>query len=135
MIVGVGNDLLKIDRMSATYERTHGKIAKRILGPQEYQVFLDRSARNTKRGLAYLCTRFAAKEAFSKAIGLGMRFPMTWQSVQTLNDPSGKPYLVCNGALLEWMQAKAWSGIVTITDEHDMVSAVVIVTQDSTKDS
>jgi holo-[acyl-carrier protein] synthase len=105
------------------------------LGPQEYQVFLDRSTRNTKRGLAYLCTRFAAKEAFSKGIGLGMRFPMTWQSVQTLNDSSGKPYLIYSGALRDWMQSRAWSAHVTITDEHDIVSAVVLVTQDMNKDS
>jgi holo-[acyl-carrier protein] synthase len=135
MIIGVGNDLLKIDRMAATFERTNGRIAKRILGPEEYQVFLQRSERHAKRGLAYLCTRFAAKEAFSKAIGLGMRFPMTWQSVQTLNDPSGKPKLVCSGALQTWMQDKNWTGMVTLTDENDIVSAVVIVMQDVSKSS
>jgi len=115
--------------MAATYERTQGRIAQRILGPQEYQVFLARQARNAKRGLAYLCTRFAAKEAFSKGIGLGMRFPMTWQSVQTLNDPSGKPYLTYHGALQNLMQEKGWSAQVTLTDEMEIVSAVVIVTQ------
>jgi holo-[acyl-carrier protein] synthase len=129
MVVGIGNDLLKIERMAATYERTQGRIAQRILGPQEYQVFLARQARNAKRGLAYLCTRFAAKEAFSKGIGLGMRFPMTWQSVQTLNDPSGKPYLTYHGALQNLMQEKGWSAQVTLTDEMEIVSAVVIVTQ------
>ena len=129
MVIGIGNDLLKIERMAATYERTQGRIAQRILGPQEYQVFLARQARNAKRGLAYLCTRFAAKEAFSKGIGLGMRFPMTWQSVQTLNDPSGKPYLTYHGALQNLMQEKGWSAQVTLTDEMEIVSAVVIVTQ------
>jgi holo-[acyl-carrier protein] synthase len=129
MVVGIGNDLLKIERMAATYKRTQGRIAKRILGPQEYQVFLARQERNAKRGLAYLCTRFAAKEAFSKGIGLGMRFPMMWQSVQTLNYPSGKPYLTYHGALQEFMQEKGWSAQVTLTDEMEMVSAVVIVTK------
>jgi holo-[acyl-carrier protein] synthase len=129
MVIGIGNDLLKIERMAATYERTQGRIAQRILGPQEYEVFLARQARNAKRGLAYLCTRFAAKEAFSKGIGLGMRFPMTWQSVQTLNDPSGKPYLTYHGALQNLMQEKGWSAQVTLTDEMEIVSAVVIVTQ------
>jgi len=129
MVVGIGNDLLKIERMAATYERTQGRIAQRILGPQEYSVFLARQKRNTQRGLAYLCTRFAAKEAFSKGIGLGMRYPMTWQSVQTLNEPSGKPYLTYHGALQEFMQKKGWSAQVTLTDEMEIVSAVVIVTQ------
>jgi holo-[acyl-carrier protein] synthase len=58
-----------------------------------------------------------------------MRFPMTWQSVQTLNDPSGKPYLTYHGALQNLMQEKGWSAQVTLTDEMEIVSAVVIVTQ------
>ncbi len=130
MLIGVGNDLLHIERMAKTYERTGGRIAQRILGPQEYQVFLARKDRNAKRGLAYLCTRFAAKEAFSKGIGLGMRYPMTWQSVQTLNDSTGKPYLKYSGALETFMLERKWSALVTLTDEIEMVSAVVIVSQD-----
>jgi len=129
VVVGIGNDLLHIERMAKTYERTQGRIAQRILGPEEYQVFLARKARNAKRGMAYLCTRFAAKEAFSKGIGLGMHFPMTWQSVQTLNESSGKPYLKYSGALAQLMQERGWSAQVTITDEIEMVSAVVIVTK------
>ena len=54
---------------------------------------------------------------------------MTWQSVQTLNDPSGKPYLLYSGALETFMQERQWSALVTITDEVEMVSAVVIVTK------
>jgi holo-[acyl-carrier protein] synthase len=131
MLIGVGNDLLHIGRMTKTYERTGGRIAQRILGPQEYPVFLARQARNAKRGMAYLCTRFAAKEAFSKGIGLGMRFPMTWQSVQTLNDSTGKPYLIYSGALKTFMEERQWSAMVTITDEVEMVSAVVIVSQNT----
>jgi holo-[acyl-carrier protein] synthase len=127
MVVGIGNDLLHIERMVKTYERTGGRIALRILGPQEYQVFLARKERNHKRGMAYLCTRFAAKEAFSKAIGLGMHVPMTWQSVQVLNEPSGKPYLIYSGELLSWMNERHWFAEVTITDEQEIVSSVVIV--------
>lgn len=131
MVVGIGNDLLHIERMAKTYERTQGRIAQRILGQEEYQVFLARKTRNAKRGMAYLCTRFAAKEAFSKGIGLGMHYPMTWQSVQTLNETSGKPYLKYSGALAQFMQERGWSAQVTITDEIEMVSAVVIVTKDA----
>lgn len=131
MVVGIGNDLLHIERMAKTYERTQGRIAQRILGPEEYQVFLARKACNAKRGMAYLCTRFAAKEAFSKGIGLGMHYPMTWQSVQTLNETSGKPYLKYSGALAQLMQERGWSAQVTITDEIEMVSAVVIVTKNA----
>jgi holo-[acyl-carrier protein] synthase len=73
----------------------------------------------------------SAKEAFSKAIGLGMRMPMTWRSAQMLNDPSGKPTIVCSGALLEFMQQNKLSAQVTISDEADYGVAFVIVTRDA----
>lgn len=126
-VVGIGTDLLKLDRLIASYERTEGRLAERILGMDEMAVFKQRLARNHGRGMAYLATRFAAKEAFSKAIGLGMHFPMSWRSLQTLNDPSGKPILLYSGALEEFMKKKNWEGIVTITDERDLVAAFVVV--------
>jgi holo-[acyl-carrier protein] synthase len=74
-----------------------------------------------------LATRFAAKEAFSKAIGLGMRMPMTWRSMQVLNAPSGKPIVVTSGALTEFMRQHGLSAHVTITDEVDYAVAFVVV--------
>ncbi len=127
MVVGIGTDLLKLDRLTASYERTKGRLAERILGEDEMVVFKHRLARNHSRGMAYLATRFAAKEAFSKAIGLGMHMPMTWRSLQTLNEPSGKPYLKYSDELAQFMSQRGWAGLVTITDERDMVSAFVIV--------
>ena len=84
MIVGIGTDILQMERLIAAYERTQGRLAERVLGKEELLVFHQRLARNQKRGMAYLATRFAAKEAFSKAIGLGMRMPMTWRSTANL---------------------------------------------------
>ena len=75
-------------------------------------------------------TRFSAKEAFSKAIGLGMRMPMTWRSAQMLNAPGGKPVIVCSGALEEFMRANGLSAQVSISDEADYAVAFVIVTKD-----
>jgi len=92
-------------------------------------IFKYRLARNHKRGIAFLATRFAAKEAFSKAIGLGMRMPMTWRSLQTLNEPSGKPVTSYLGALALFMKEKNWEAQVTVSDEQDMAIAHVIVIQ------
>jgi len=128
MIAGVGTDILKMDRLIASYQRTKGRLAERILGPDEMVVFKARLARNESRGMAYLATRFTAKEAFSKAIGLGMRSPMSWRVMQTLNDPSGKPVIKCSGALEKLMQDKFYSAQVSISDEVDMAIAFVIVT-------
>jgi holo-[acyl-carrier protein] synthase len=127
MIAGIGTDLLKIDRLKAAYQRTNGRLAERILGPDEMQVFKARLARNESRGMAYLATRFAAKEAFSKAIGLGMRSPMSWRAMQTLNDSSGKPIIKCSGQLQTFMEEKFYTAQVSITDEVDMAMAFVVV--------
>ncbi len=131
MIIGIGADLLQMKRLEAAYERTKGRLAQRVLGDDELVIFEQRLKRNHRRGIAYLATRFAAKEAFSKAIGLGMHAPMTWRSLQTLNEPSGKPYTKCSGALAQFMQEKQWEAQVTVTDEQDMVMAFVIVTHGS----
>ena len=129
MLAGIGTDILKIDRLKATYERTQGRLAERILGPDEMQVFQARLARNESRGMAYLATRFAAKEAFSKAIGLGMHMPMSWRAMQTLNDASGKPVVKCSGLLQEFMEQQSFSAQVSISDEVDVAIAFVVVTQ------
>ncbi len=127
MIYGVGTDILKLDRLVASYQRTNGRLAQRILGPEELQVFQARLARNELRGMAYLATRFAAKEAFSKAIGLGMRSPMSWKAVQTLNDASGKPVMKCSGLLEKYVQERQLVAQVSISDEVNMVIAFVIL--------
>jgi holo-[acyl-carrier protein] synthase len=88
--------------------------------------YLRRKAKVEARGIRFLATRFAAKEAFSKAIGMGMRMPMTWRAMQVLNAPSGKPVVVC-GALQQWMQEQGLSAHVTITDEVEYAVAFVIV--------
>ena len=129
MIVGIGTDFLQMSRLEAAYERTQGRLAERVLGPDELIVFRQRLARNRKRGLAFLATRFAAKEAFSKAIGLGMRMPMTWRSLQTLNEPSGKPVTAYSGALATFMRERQWHAQVTVSDEQEMAIAFVIVSQ------
>ncbi|MBT8514592.1 holo-ACP synthase [Polynucleobacter paneuropaeus] len=129
MIIGIGTDILKIERLQAAYDRTQGRLAEKILGPDEMLVFKARLARNHKRGIAFLATRFAAKEAFSKAIGLGMRMPMTWRSLQTLNEVSGKPVTSYSGALARFMTEKQWQAQVTVSDELDMAIAFVVVTE------
>jgi len=104
-----------------------------VLGLSELQVFHARRARAPARGIRYLATRFSAKEAFSKAIGLGLRQPMSWRSCQILNAPSGKPYLQLGGALAEWFDARGLQGHVSVSDETDYATSFVVVeTKDKT---
>ena len=131
MIYGIGTDIVQISRVEAALARSGERFAEKILGPQELEKYHARRARSAVRGLRFLATRFSAKEAFSKAIGLGMRMPMTWRSAQMLNDPSGKPVIVCSGALAAFMEQNKLTAQVTISDEADYGVAFVIVTRDA----
>ena len=127
MIYGIGTDILMISRVTAALARHGERFAERILGPDEMLRYQRRKARIEVRGIRYLATRFAAKEAFSKAIGLGMHMPMSWRAMQTLNAPSGKPVVVCSGALQEFMEQNGLSAQISITDESDYAVAFVVV--------
>ena len=82
MIFGIGTDVCDVRRIRASLQRHGERFALRILSDRELTVWRSRSARWPERGLRYLATRFSAKEAFSKAVGLGMRLPMTWRSLR-----------------------------------------------------
>ena len=127
MIYGIGTDIIRIARIEAALARHGERFALKILGPDEFGKYQARSARVPVRGIRFLATRFAAKEAFSKAIGLGMRMPMTWRAMQVLNAPSGKPQAVTSGVLKEFMALHGLSAQVSITDEDDYAVAFVIV--------
>jgi holo-[acyl-carrier protein] synthase len=127
MIYGVGTDLCDIRRIEATLARRGDRFAERVLGPAELQVFHSRRARTETRGVRFLATRFSAKEAFSKAIGLGIRLPMTWRACEILNEASGKPFVRLSGALADWFAARALVAHVTVTDESDYAASFVVV--------
>ncbi len=127
MIYGIGTDVCDIRRIEGTVQRRGERFAQRVLGPDELQVFRARSLRTPVRGLRYLATRFSAKEAFSKAIGLGIRWPMSWRACQILNEPSGKPVLHLSGELAQWFEARGLQGHVTVTDETDYAASFVVV--------
>jgi holo-[acyl-carrier protein] synthase len=129
MIYGIGTDIVQISRIAAALARNGDRFAEKILGPREMEKFLARRAKHEVRGLRFLATRFSAKEAFSKAIGLGMRMPMTWRLAEIVNAPGGKPVIVCSGVLEEFMRANRLSAQVTISDEADYGVAFVVVTQ------
>ncbi|UGQ44581.1 holo-ACP synthase [Massilia endophytica] len=127
MIYGVGTDVCKIPRIEAALQRHGVRFAQRVLGPEELEEYHHRSARHAVRGVRYVATRFAAKEAFSKALGLGLTAPMTWQTAQMLNAPSGKPMMVCSGPLEQFMQQNRLTAQVSVSDEDDVAVAFVIV--------
>ncbi|HOW49362.1 MAG TPA: holo-ACP synthase [Rubrivivax sp.] len=127
MIVGIGTDIVDVRRIEAALARHGERFPARVLGAHELQVFRDRRARVAARGVRYLATRFSAKEAFSKAIGLGLRLPMTWRACEVVNAPGGRPQIRLNGALAEWFDARGWVAHLSLTDESDYAASFVVV--------
>nr|WP_311529436.1 holo-ACP synthase [uncultured Ralstonia sp.] len=125
-IYGIGTDIIQIERVEGVMQRTNGRFAEKVLGADELRVYHARKARSERRGLAFLATRFAAKEAVSKAIGLGMRWPMTWRAVQTLNLPSGQPVVRYSGELADWIAQHGLHIQISVTDERDYAVAFAV---------
>jgi holo-[acyl-carrier-protein] synthase len=129
MIYGIGTDLCDVRRMAQALERHGDRFAEKVLTPAELATWRARTARSPERGLRYLATRFSAKESFSKAIGLGMRMPMTWRRCEVANLPSGQPCIVLHGELKTWFDAQGLKAHVTLTDEGDHAASFVVVEQ------
>jgi holo-[acyl-carrier protein] synthase len=127
MIFGIGTDICDVRRIRASVERHGERFAQKILCEAELAVWRARSARWPDRGISYLATRFSAKEAFSKAIGIGMRMPMTWRSCEIANAASGKPEIVLHGALKTWFEARSLTAHVTVSDEKNYATSFVVI--------
>jgi len=131
MIYGIGTDICDVRRVRASFARHGERFAQKILSDAELATWKARSARWPERGLRYLATRFSAKEAFSKAVGLGMRLPMTWRNCEIAKAASGKPEIVLHGVLREWFEAKGLTAHVSVTDETDYAASFVVVEQNT----
>lgn len=127
MIVGIGTDICDVRRVAASLERHGERFARKVLSEAEFAQWTRRSARWPERGVRYLATRFSAKEAFSKAIGMGMRMPMTWRSCEVANLASGAPVLVLHGALKEWFESRGYHAHISVTDETDYAASFCVV--------
>ncbi|MFG6447213.1 holo-ACP synthase [Roseateles sp. BYS180W] len=127
MIFGIGTDICDTRRIALALGQRGERFAAKVLGPQELEVFRQRHARVAARGVSYLATRFAAKEAFSKAMGLGMRMPMSWRDCEILTADSGRPEICLHGELAQWFQARGLVAHVSLSDEADYAVAYVVL--------
>ena len=132
MIHGIGTDICDIRRIRASFERHGERFAQKILSDAELAVWRRRSARWPERGVRYLATRFSAKEAFSKAIGLGMRMPMHWRLCEIANQPSGQPRIVLHGGLKDWFEARQLVAHISVSDESDYAASFCVVERRTT---
>ena len=127
MIYGIGTDICDVRRIQASLDRHGERFAQKILSDAELATWRQRTQRWPERGVRYLATRFSAKEAFSKAIGLGMRMPMTWRLCEVGKLPSGQPQIALHGELKTWFEAKSLSAHISVTDETDYAASFCVV--------
>ena len=123
MIYGVGTDVVEIERIRSALERFGERFARRILCEPELKRF-----HGHRLPANYLAKRFAAKEAFTKALGTGIHAPANWHGVWVRNLPSGKPVLEFSDALKQLLsQRKISTAHVSLSDERGMAMATVIL--------
>ncbi len=123
MILGIGTDLVDIHRIEHALARFGDRFAQRVLVGHEYQRFCAHV-----KPAHYLAKRFAAKEAFSKAMGTGIHFPVNWHNVSVANERSGKPYLKFSGPLTTLLERRGVKRVhLSLSDEVGMACAFVVL--------
>ncbi len=129
MILGIGNDTVDIRRIERTLERHGERFLERVFTPVERA----KAERRTERLRAgTYAKRFAAKEAFSKAVGTGFRRGVFMRDIGVVNLPSGEPTLALSGGAKERLDAMVPEGHaarihLTMTDDHPFALAVVVI--------
>ena len=123
MIFGVGTDVVEISRIEAALKRHGERFALRILCAPELERF-----KRHRLPASYLAKRFAAKEAFTKALGTGIKAPANWHGVWVRNLASGKPVLEFSDALARLLKTKGVTNAhVSLSDEKGVAFATVIL--------
>ncbi|MDR2092683.1 MAG: holo-ACP synthase [Azoarcus sp.] len=122
MIHGVGTDIVQVDRLRAALDRHGDEFAVRILAASEHEAW--RAARDPAR---FLAKRFAAKEAFGKALGTGVSAPATLHALAVGHDAAGKPAFAYDERLAAHMAAQGLTAHLSLSDERDYVIALTVI--------
>lgn len=122
MIHGIGTDIVAVKRLQDMWERHGDRALERLLAPQEFSDF----ANAVDKG-RFLAKRFAAKEAFSKALGTGIRPPAILPAIAISHDELGKPILTFCGQLAETIENQGLMAHLSLSDEADYAIAYVIL--------
>jgi holo-[acyl-carrier protein] synthase len=125
MIVGIGTDVVSIERIAGVLARHGERFVNRVLTPDE-RVRYERTNDRAKPG--HLAKRWAAKEAFAKAIGTGIHPPFTWQSITVGRDAKGKPLVVPNDQMAKHLKSMGVTDShVSLTDDAGVAVAFVVL--------
>ena len=123
MIYGVGTDLVEVARIQESLERFGLNFAMRVLSEAEMQEF-----KQSNTQARFLAKRFAAKEAFVKALGTGFMAPAMPKNISVAHDKRGRPILEFNKELRSFMDYKRIdSEHISISDEKNIAAAFVVL--------
>lgn len=123
MIFGIGTDIVEVARIEASITQFGDDFARRILAESEMQSYLQSQIKPR-----FLAKRFAAKEAFSKALGTGLRAPATFQNIAVSHDELGKPILILAPELQGFLNSKNITQThISISDEKNLAAAFVVL--------
>lgn len=126
-ILGLGCDILEIQRIENLLRKGRESFIKRVLTPEEITEYERRSDKSAPRGTLYIATRYCAKEAFSKAMGTGVGEHFSFQDLSILNDESGRPLLIYSTRLDLWLQSRKACAKISISDEQHYAMSTVIL--------
>lgn len=122
MIHGIGTDIAGIRRMHDVHDKYGGKLAQRVLAPEEWGDYAQARDKD-----AFLAKRFAAKEALGKALGTGVRFPVMLTSISVIHDKLGRPGFSFAPELAAWIKSRGIGAVhLSLSDEMDYVVAFVL---------
>ena len=128
MIVGIGVDLIEINRIESVFKKWGSVFSKKILSKKELEFFSNHENLTLPSSpIAYLAKRFTAKEAIGKALGLGIRYPVSFKSIEILNDVRGRPYPVFNNDLKELCDSKNYKLHLSISDQKNYAQAFAVI--------
>jgi len=127
VITGIGSDITKISRIEALLMRNKQRFLNRIFTKTEIDLL--KKISNSKRLLGYIAKRFAAKEAFAKALGTGIGKYASFQDIEIFSSSEGKPFFEFSAKLKEFLQVTygAQQVHLSMTDEEDYAQAFVII--------
>jgi holo-[acyl-carrier protein] synthase len=123
MIYGIGFDVVEPQRVERLRDKYGERFARRVLTPIEWPGYM-----RTVRPVLFLANRFAAKEAFSKAMGTGFRYPVTLQCISVVQNAAGKPSLEFHPNLERLIKSRSIvRHHLTISDERALACACVVI--------
>jgi len=132
MIFGIGTDIVEIKKINSIYKKFGQKFLNRVFSKSEIDYFTSKSS--LKSALKSLAVRFSAKEAFVKALGIGIRNGINFKDINVEVDDLGKPYLILRGESLNMINNFSITRYhLTLSHSNDYAIAVVLLECDDVK--